>query len=1189
MTIRVTYNTEDIATYISLSYENPSIDAVWGQITGTLSNQTDLQNALDAKVPYTGATTNVNLGEFELKAGQMTLDITPTGTAAVGTTRWNDTIGSSETTLKGGSVILKNGVDLVARVVNKVSPNTTLTKAAYQAVRISGAQGQRLAVALAQANNDNNSADTIGLVTETIATNQEGFIMTVGSLEGINTTGSLQGETWADGDVIYLSPTTAGALTNVKPIAPQHIIVIGYVEYAHANNGKLYVKVMNGWELGELHDVDTTGATNGQVLKYNGTIWTPSGDVGITSLNGLNATSQTFATGTSGTDFNISSATSTHTFNLPTASGTNRGLLSSADWTTFNSKQNALTNPITGTAAAGQVAYFTGATTQAGSNNLFWDASNNRLGVGTASPSYKLDVQGTSGTVAIRAASSTAGDILYYATGTVTGSLNAFTTAINATGSVGASLQNNNTATGSSFLDISVPSASTGDPYITFTTSGATNWSIGTDNSDSDKLKIGPVSNPSLAGATTLVLHTTGNTSLGSTTDSGQRLQVTGDTLLRGSGNGSGTTALTVQNSDGTNILRVRNNGQIVANSGISVGAINTGAGIFPTGTAGQESITLQSSAFPSDTNIIDIFLTNGQGDAAHTSGTRNLVDTFRGFNPTSGTGIYNLLRIRTTINQTGGANGITRGLYVNPTLTAAADWRSIEWSNNTGWGLYGAGTANNYLGGSLGIGSTTLTNYALRIGKAITGNAASVGIGITSTISSDVTSSASLYYSLPSTQAATFTLTELRHFEAGFLTLGSGSTITNQSGFFAGNTLTQATNNYGFYGSIASGTGRWNFYAAGTANNYMAGSLGIGATTLTGYNFRISKNLTGFTTAISLQNDAVIQSDVQTSATYFRTIASTQAASFTLSQLFHYAALQGTFGAGSTVNNQYGFYVANLSTGPLTYGFYGDVASGTDRWNLYMAGTAANFVQGNLLVGTASNANNYQLYVVGGRLGVNNGIRLGTGYSAIDIETGASGLYLSGAQGALNHIFIHTSGNTLLGSTTNSGEKLQVTGTAKITGNTSIDTDTFFVDAGSNRVGIGTISATAKLHVLGSLGAFRVLDSGAEVHFSRDGNNDFFANGGVSSQLTIGANTNLIFKSGTGLPERMRLDASGNLGIGNTPTAALDVKASTTSAAAMRLRSGTAPTTPNDGDIWFDGTDLKMRIGGVTKTFTLI
>jgi nitrogen fixation protein len=241
-------------------YETRSITGaeVFGGVSGTY-------------VPYTGATQDVDLGEFELKAGQLTLDTSPTGTAAVGTTRWNNTLGSSETTLKGGSVILKNGVDLVARVVNKVTPNATLTKAAYQAVRVSGAQGQRLAVAYAQANNDNNSADTIGLVTETIATNQEGFIITVGQLEEINTTGSLQGETWSDGDVLYLSSVTPGAITNVKPTAETaHIVIIGYVEYAHVNHGKIYVKIMNGWELDELHNVyiNTGTLANNDALIY---------------------------------------------------------------------------------------------------------------------------------------------------------------------------------------------------------------------------------------------------------------------------------------------------------------------------------------------------------------------------------------------------------------------------------------------------------------------------------------------------------------------------------------------------------------------------------------------------------------------------------------------------------------------------------------------------------------------------------------------------------------------------------------------------------------------------------------------------------------------------------------------------------------------------------------------------------
>ncbi|MDG0815091.1 tail fiber domain-containing protein [Bdellovibrio svalbardensis] len=81
--------------------------------------------------------------------------------------------------------------------------------------------------------------------------------------------------------------------------------------------------------------------TNGQTLTTNGSgalSWTTPSAGGITSLNGLSGAAQTFATGTTGTDFNISSASTIHTFNFPNSSGTNRGLLTSTDWTTFNSK-----------------------------------------------------------------------------------------------------------------------------------------------------------------------------------------------------------------------------------------------------------------------------------------------------------------------------------------------------------------------------------------------------------------------------------------------------------------------------------------------------------------------------------------------------------------------------------------------------------------------------------------------------------------------------------------------------------------------------------------------------------------------------------------------------------------------------------------------------------------------------------
>lgn len=218
-------------------------------------------------VPYIGATQNLNLGTYGLISDFVQFNTTNSAIpTTAGTMSWNNTDGTADLRLKGGNVTLQIGQELVTRVVNKTGDD--LLEENYQAVYISGAQGQRLKVDLALAVTDATSAGTLGLVTEDILDNQQGFITTSGLVNKIDTTGDLQGETWADGDILYLSPTVAGQITNVKPLAPDHTVIIGFVVYAHANNGKIYVKVDNGYEIEELHDVQVIDRTDTDILQW---------------------------------------------------------------------------------------------------------------------------------------------------------------------------------------------------------------------------------------------------------------------------------------------------------------------------------------------------------------------------------------------------------------------------------------------------------------------------------------------------------------------------------------------------------------------------------------------------------------------------------------------------------------------------------------------------------------------------------------------------------------------------------------------------------------------------------------------------------------------------------------------------------------------------------------------------------
>jgi hypothetical protein len=216
---------------------------------------------------YTQTTAQWNASTYILLKGQV-------GVEDTGTTTFKLKVGDGVSTWQQLGYISGGGANdfpenLYLTVVNKTGDNLLAT--GYKVLKVQDAQGQRLAVDYALADSNGNSTDTIGIVYENINNNQSGRIVVIGELTGLNTTGSLQGETWNDGDVLYLSSSTPGNLTKVQPIAPNHLVVVGYVVYAHANQGKIYCKVQNGWEIGELHDCYLPSPSNNDGIFWNST------------------------------------------------------------------------------------------------------------------------------------------------------------------------------------------------------------------------------------------------------------------------------------------------------------------------------------------------------------------------------------------------------------------------------------------------------------------------------------------------------------------------------------------------------------------------------------------------------------------------------------------------------------------------------------------------------------------------------------------------------------------------------------------------------------------------------------------------------------------------------------------------------------------------------------------------------
>jgi hypothetical protein len=208
------------------------------------------------KLDQTNLVTSVN-GE----TGAVVLDAADVGALSnITSTDGSVTITSPTTTTRDLSVAVAGATTtLISQVRNETG--ATLTKGTV--VYISGASGNKALVSKAQANSDATSAQTYGVVQADILNNQNGYVVVIGMVSGLDTSA------FSDGTQLYLSGTVAGTYTSTKPYAPIHLVYVAVVTRSHVNQGTIEVKIQNGYELDELHNVSAQTPSNGQTIVYN--------------------------------------------------------------------------------------------------------------------------------------------------------------------------------------------------------------------------------------------------------------------------------------------------------------------------------------------------------------------------------------------------------------------------------------------------------------------------------------------------------------------------------------------------------------------------------------------------------------------------------------------------------------------------------------------------------------------------------------------------------------------------------------------------------------------------------------------------------------------------------------------------------------------------------------------------------
>ena len=217
-----------------------------------------IDNIVDGFIGITG-NLDMNVGNIT-EVGYIDFDLIANASHMEGRIHWNDEDKTLDIDTNINGVSLQTGQEMYLYARNNLGFQITNGQLVY----VIGAMGNRPMVALAKADAESTSAGTIGMATHDCDDNSICFFTTEGLVRDLDTS------LFTANDSIFLSPDIAGGFTNVEPEAPNHSVRLGHVLRSNANDGIIHLRIMNGDELNELHDVHyPTSTVNGNILVWN--------------------------------------------------------------------------------------------------------------------------------------------------------------------------------------------------------------------------------------------------------------------------------------------------------------------------------------------------------------------------------------------------------------------------------------------------------------------------------------------------------------------------------------------------------------------------------------------------------------------------------------------------------------------------------------------------------------------------------------------------------------------------------------------------------------------------------------------------------------------------------------------------------------------------------------------------------